>query len=269
MEPLPVASSWNATRLLVTAVVTALAVFVLGLAAASLVPPPRAAAAPETGVAGAVELGPGPDDEVEIADGLSVARSGSLVPASVEHLTVVQVSVSVCEERRIGSGVIVADGLLLTAAHAVGDAGLVRIDHAGVTVTGEVLGVAPDGRDLALIRVDAPMSTPIPAADPPAPGDPITLVGHPDGGPRTVLVGPAVDVAPVVAQLAGCGDIIGADVSITAGISGGAAVDESGALIGIVVAKEEATDTALVLAVPDLAQLSAGGLVPGACEATA
>lgn len=268
---LPIASSLTGRRLLAAATVVCLGVLTIGVAVASMLPPPTEAAEavepvdPGPQVAGAVEEAPATD----IDDAVTVERNGPLVPAPVEHLTVAQVSVSTCGIRSVGSGVIVAPNLLLTAAHVVGDAALVRVDASGVTVTGEVLGVLGDGRDVALVRVDAPMDAPLPAADRPEPGAPVTLVGHIDGGPRAVLVGAATEVAPVVATLAGGGDILGVDVSIRAGISGGIAVDADGEVIGIVVAKEEATDTALVVALPELATIHNAGLVPGECQASA
>lgn len=262
-----VATSLSRTRLLAAATVISLGLLAVGVAAASMVPPGSGAAAPArpATVAGAVEVAPPP----EIDDAVAVERNGALVPAPVEHLTVVQVSVSTCGARSTGSGVVVADGLLLTAAHVVGDASLVRIDHRDTTVTGEVVGVLGDGRDVALVRVDAPMDAPLPVADRPVVGDAVTLVGHPDGGPRTVRVGEAAAVAPVVAMLAGGGDILGVDVAIAAGFSGGAAIDAAGDLIGLVVASEEKTGTALVVALPELATIESAGLVPGECPAGA
>jgi hypothetical protein len=260
-------SSWNGRRLVASALVVTLAMLGLGVGVAGLVVPDTVAArsAPETDVAGAAELAP----ETEIGDAVVAVREGPFEPAPTEHLTVVHVSVSVCGVRSTGSGVVVGDGLLLTAAHVVGDATLVRIDQGGITVTGEVLGVLGDDRDLALVAVDAPMAVPLaPVATPPV-GAPLTLVGYPDGGRRTSAVGARVEVAPTVAMLAGGGDIVGVDVHIEAGISGGPAVSDAGAIVGIVVAKEAVSDTALVVATPDLASLSQAALVPGTCVESA
>lgn len=276
LDPLRVATSWSTQRLLGAALVMTGALFVIGLGVATLVPPPTQAAEPapvppaDAVVSGEVERGAGTDEAAtDIGDALSVERNGALTPASVEHLTVVQVSVSVCGARGVGSGVVVADGLVLTAAHVVGDAALVRIDHRGTVVTGEVLGVLGDGRDVALVQVDAPMAEPLEFAGNPEPGDAVTLVGHPEGGPRTVQVGAAVPVDVTTAVQAGAGEISGVDVSIRAGISGGVAVAASGDVIGLVVAKEARTDTALVVALPDLAEIADAALVPGECPATA
>jgi hypothetical protein len=261
------ASSWNGRRLIASALVVALALLGLGVGVADLVVPDTVAAdsGPAAIVAGAVETAP----ETEIADAVAAVRAGPFVPAPTEHLTVVHVSVSVCGARSTGSGVVIAEGLLLTAAHVVGDATLVRIDQGGITVTGEVLGVLGDRRDLALVAVDAPMAAPLEAEVAPAVGAPLTLVGHPDGGTRTAAVGPRVDVAPNVAVLAGAGEIVGIGIHIDAGMSGGPVVDAGGTIVGIVVAKEAVSDTALAVATPDLASLSLAALVPGTCGESA
>ncbi|MEQ8839623.1 MAG: serine protease [Acidimicrobiales bacterium] len=276
-------TSWNERRLVASAVVVAVALLLIGVGVSRLLHPGLVAAgdvsaldisagdsaaddlAPATEVGAAVEEAPA----TELGDAVASRRGGPFVPAPAEHLTVVHVSVSVCDARSSGSGVVVADGLLLTAAHVVGDAALVRIDQGGITVTGEVLGVLGDERDLALVAVDAPMRAPLAAAPAPALGAPVTLVGFPDGGPRTVSVGPRVDVTENVARLAGGGEIVGVDVGIEAGISGGPAIDETGTMVGIVVAKEAASDTALVVATPDLVDIGDAALVPGTCVGSA
>lgn len=259
------ATSWNTRRLLASAVLLTVGALIVGLGAARLLRPGSVAAGPPPAVASAVEDPPA----TELGDAVAAERAGPFVPAPSGHLAVVQMSVNVCDARSVGSGVVVADGLLLTAAHVVGDATLVRVDQGGVTVTGEVLGVLADDRDLALVAVDAPMGAPLSPGRIGPLGEPLTLVGHPDGGPRTSLVGARVDVAPAVANLAGGGEILGVDVSITAGISGGPALDASGAMVGVVVAREAATDTALVVATPDLAALADAALVPGRCRGSA
>ncbi len=229
-----------------------------------------ASAPPATEIAGVTEFaGPSePPPETEIGEAAAARREGSFVPASSSHLTVVHVSVSACGDRSIGSGVVVADGLILTAAHIVGDAALVRIDVGQITITGEVVGVLGDGRDVALVAVDAPMDVPLVAATAPALGDAITLVGHPAGGPRTTSVGPRVDIAPVVAEILD-GEILGVDASVSRGMSGGPAINSAGDIVGLLVAKEGAGDMALVVALPDLGSIESQALVPGSCQGSA
>jgi Trypsin-like peptidase domain len=263
--------SWTTQRLLGSGVVVAVVALVVGTGLGRLLAPSTVAASGvvATEVAGAIEVPGTPAPETEIADAASLRRNGPSEPAPTGQLVVVQVSVSACDARSLGSGVVVADGLLLTAAHVVGDAGLVRIDYRGVTVTGEVLGVLGDGRDVALVAVDAPVSTPVAVGSVPEPGESLTLVGHNGGGILSAAVGPIVELAPVVEAGGGAGEIIGVDVPIDAGISGGPAVDATGAIVGLVVAKETSTDTALVVALPDLAAIGSAGLVPGECPETA
>lgn len=264
-------SSWSARRLIGSATLVALALLGIGVGLGRLLSPGVVAAgsgAVPTEVAGAVEVAP-LEPESDIGGAVASERRGPLAPASVDHLTVVHVSVSVCGARSTGSGVVVADGLLLTAAHVVGDAALVRIDQGGISVTGEVLGVLADERDLALVAVDAIMPAPLGAGTLPEIGGPVTLLGFPDGGSRMVAVGARLEVAPIVATLAGGGEIVGVDVGIDPGMSGGPAADAAGDVVGVVVAKEVGTDTALVVATPDLAAIGEAALVPGSCPGSA
>ena len=202
---------------------------------------------PETAVLGAVEV-----------------RDELVAPADASHLIVVQVAATACGGRSRGSAVLVDHDLLVTAAHVVGDAGLVRIDHGSQVLTGEVLGVFADGRDLALIELDASMVAPLPAATVPSAGEPITFVGHPEAGPRTVLVGERTDV-PYLAEQLHRGELLAAAVSVPAGMSGGPAINAAGELLGITVAEETGTQTAIVARIDDPADLAETRLEAGRC----
>jgi S1-C subfamily serine protease len=214
-------------------------VAVIGLSAETLTSPrdiePLAAPADTdvlTAVAGAVEI-----------------RQHDLTPASLGDLLVVKVSVTACGDRSSATGVVIGEGLIITAAHVVGDAGLVRIDGPS-TITGEVLGVFADGRDLALIEVDTGAIAAPTLASAPELGDPITVVGYPGGGARTTTVGPHVDAPDLAAQLFR-GALVGLDADIGVGFSGGPAVDADGNLIGIVVGAETATGMGIVSVLGD------------------
>lgn len=210
-------------------------------------PTPTAAPTVETEVLGTVE-----------------EREPSVVAADASHLIVVQVAATACGDRSSGSAVLVDHDLLVTAAHVVGDAGLVRIDHGTQVLTGEVLGVFADGRDLALIELDASMVAPLPPAAVPSAGEPITFVGHPEAGPRTVVVGERTDV-PYLAQQLHRGELLAAAVSVAPGMSGGPAINAAGELLGITVAEETATRTAIVARIDDPADLAETRLEPGRC----
>ncbi len=203
----------------------------------------------------------------EVAGAVEVAAD-AMVPASVGHVAVVRVSATRCGHRAFGSGVLIADGVVVTAAHVVGDAGLVRLDHGGLTVTGEVVGVLADGRDLALIVVEGPMDAPIATAGVPRAGEPVTVAGHSRGEAMRTVVGPRVDLAASVAAIAR-GPAFGVSVATDLGMSGAPALDDAGRLVGVVIGAERATGTAIVAAVGDAGELAAEVLVAGRCPITA
>ncbi len=208
---------------------------------------------------------PGTDPETAVAGAVEI-RQHDLSPAALGDLIVVRISVTACGDRAVATGVVIGEGLIITAAHAVGDAGLVRVD-AGGTVTGEVLGVFADGRDLALISVDTGAVRAPSLAAVPALGEPITVVGFPGGGPRTTTVGPHVD-APTLAADLFAGELVGMDADIGVGFSGGPALDAVGNLIGIVVGAETATGRGIVSVLGDPID-HATPLTDGACAPTA
>ena len=205
------------------------------------------ASAVATRVAGAVEM-----------------ATPEMVPAGIEHLAVVRVSVTRCGQRAHGTGVLIADGLVVTAGHVVGDAGLVRLDQGSITVTGEVLGVLADGRDLALIGVDGPLAVPIASAAVPRTGSPVTVAGHPEGRGMSTVVGERIDLASSLASIAR-GPAFGVSVVTEVGMSGAPALDASGRLVGVVIGAETATGTAIVAAVDDAAELAEEVVIPGRC----
>ena len=246
--------------LVTAAVLFAMALFVVGTGLAQLDLGRSVDSAGASGPAAAV-----PETDIGTA-AVEVAPPRS--PAPADGLTVVRISASSCGDRQTGSGVVVADGLILTAAHVVGDAGLVRVDAYGVTVSGEVLGVSADGRDLALVAVDTALVAPVEAGRVTRLGESVTLIGHAGGGEAVTVVGPAVGLAPSVAATV-MGEAVGVDIEVDVGMSGGPALADDGTLVGIIVGAETATGTALVVAVDDLAAVGPGAMLPGVCPTTA
>ena len=118
-------------------------------------------------------------------------RTSTLVPAAVDHHVIVSVAVTTCGQRASGTAVLIAENTILTAAHTVGDAGLVRIAHGRQVLTGEVRGVLADGRDLALIELPAPGCWPLP--------HPSRTLGQPSRSSGFPVEVPAPQVGPVVA----------------------------------------------------------------------
>jgi S1-C subfamily serine protease len=132
----------------------------------------------------------------------------------------------------LGAGFAVAPGLLLTAAHVVQARGEVEVTlRDGRTLRGTVIERAPNGLDVALVRIPAePPTLELARSAPLRPGSIVATIGHPDGN-RFVLgtglvaqaTGDAADASLVRLQL-----------PLRAGASGGPVVDRSGRVVGIV-----------------------------------
>ncbi len=143
--------------------------------------------------------------------------------------------VSVIRGEGSGSGIIVsADGVVLTNAHVVGDAGVVQIGLAdGRRLEGRVLGGDPSV-DVAVVRVAAqglPAAT-LGDGDRLEVGQTAIAIGNPLGLDRTVTSGvvSAVNRNP---QGFGLDGLIQTDAAISPGNSGGPLLDSEGRVIGL------------------------------------
>jgi S1-C subfamily serine protease len=136
----------------------------------------------------------------------------------------------------VGSGVIYdADGLILTAAHVVGDSETVtvRFDD-GEEVVGTVLG-GTSGADVAVVQVDR---SGLPAADlaldeDPQVGQMAIAVGSPWGLQSTVTAGIVSAVDQAIPSGESARAVLQTDAAINPGNSGGPLVDREGRVIGI------------------------------------
>ena len=135
----------------------------------------------------------------------------------------------------MGSGVVVADGVVLTNAHNVSDPGVTLIFADGRTVQGQVSGHDIDG-DVATIAVDTSGVTPVEWAETPARvGASVFALANPGGRGLRVTLG---SVASVARTFRGPrGRRVTGTVEHTApmvkGSSGGPLVDASGRLVGL------------------------------------
>ncbi len=135
----------------------------------------------------------------------------------------------------LGSGVVVADGVVLTNAHNVSDPGVTLIFSDGRTVQGQVSGHDIDG-DVATIAVDTSDVTPVAWAEAPARvGASVFALANPGGRGLRVTLG---SVASVGRTFRGPrGRRVTGTVEHTApmvkGSSGGPLVDASGRLVGL------------------------------------
>jgi len=131
-----------------------------------------------------------------------------------------------------GSGVLLSDdGYILTNAHVVGDEKELRVRWSdGIEKVGEVVRVSKT-RDVALVKTDPRGRPPVPVlAGAHDPGQRVFAIGSPKGKDfqGTVSSG-VVSANRTINGL----NFIQSDVSVSPGSSGGALLDESGALLGI------------------------------------
>jgi S1-C subfamily serine protease len=142
-----------------------------------------------------------------------------------------------CSALSTGSGFAVDEHTLITNRHVVADSRTLEVStydgHDVEVAAASTAGLA----DLAVVRTDDPLPFfPELADGDPATGDPVTVVGYPEGGALTVTGGTVVGSTtdPLNANL---GEVLATDAPVEPGSSGSAALDEAGRVIGVVYAK--------------------------------
>jgi S1-C subfamily serine protease len=171
-----------------------------------------------------------------------------------------------CEQLGVGSGFVLPGGVVVTNRHVLGQPRQVTVNTwDGHQLEADVAGVAVDS-DLALLQLGDAGDLPVAAlrTTPVRSGEPVVVVGYPEGGPLTVTSGEVVGL--VDGELLGePAAVIRFDAAIRPGNSGGPVLDEEGRVVGVVFASEVERGTGLAVpATTLLERLDAAELSPPA-----
>lgn len=194
--------------------------------------------------------------------------------AAVDPSTVVRIEARGCGGRSVGSGVLLADGRVLTARHVLDGAASATVEVPGVgAIAATVVAVDASGRDAALLRLrDAGAVTARGTTDAtlPASGAVVAAVGHPSGGALARTDGAVIGSQTRGPLALDGGRVLTFDAVVEPGMSGGPVVDRHGNVVGVAIGFDRATRTGIAVPVGEITDLLEGiGDPPSAsCGAT-
>ncbi|GAB3652307.1 hypothetical protein GCM10027596_01280 [Nocardioides korecus] len=152
---------------------------------------------------------------------------------------VIRVETTACDGGGVGSGFLVAPNLVATVAHVVEGSVSIALRQGSTITTGTVVGMDRQA-DLALVRLQTPMTGHVFTLDPAQPevGTDVGAIGYPLGGPESLTKGSVSGLDRTIdvgnGPLRG---LIQTDTGINPGNSGGPLLDTSGTVVGLVDAK--------------------------------
>jgi S1-C subfamily serine protease len=204
-------------------------------------------------VAACVPAPPAGDRTLPAAGGVraeSVARAAQAATVRVRNRA--------CQGLATGSGVVVADGTLVTNRHVLDGAGELEVSTWDGRTHRVRVASAATATDLAVVEVDGDLPPAMPVADDdPSPGENVTAVGYPLGSELAFADGQVVDYRPGE-PYGEDGLVLRVSSQLRPGNSGGPLVDGDGRLVGVVFAVEPATDLGLAIPVSEILDLLAG-----------
>lgn len=147
-----------------------------------------------------------------------------------------QIVVLTCLSGYTGTGFLVDDQTMVTAAHVIEGAVRVAVDFDGSRVGTSVIGVEPS-LDLALLHLDQPVSGRHAftlASDDPQPGTHIAVIGYPLGEPKSLSEGTISGLDRTIRTETGTYfGLLQTDAAINPGNSGGPLLDNRGQVVGL------------------------------------
>jgi S1-C subfamily serine protease len=183
-------------------------------------------------------------DVTDVSDPAIVSAAANLVP-------VVRITASTCVGLEAGSGLVLGHGIVVTAAHVIEGATSATVDIEGRGAqTASVLGVDPNGRDVALLYVPALADDPdveIGTSRTLERGTPVSAAGHPRGGIRQTMPGAVLGYVESGPLAADGGRVLTVSAAFVPGMSGGPVVDMRGGVVGVVIGVERNTGTGIAV----------------------
>jgi serine protease Do len=189
---------------------------------------------------------PSPAVTTVTATPTSVPRTDFATIFAREQSGVVRIETVSCSDAGIGTGFLLSSTLIATVNHVIDQSVVVSLIDGDQRTTGTVIGSDPS-HDLALVRANRPIAGYHFrfSATTPAIGDQVATIGFPIGDPITLTHGDVsgldrnITVNGLPEPLTG---LIETDTAINPGNSGGPLLDQTGAVAGLIDAKNtEAT----------------------------